>query len=432
MSTYEKITSVTVGSGGASSIVFNSFPSTYTDLVIKISGRTNNTNETLLVRFNADTTSTNYRRFALGGTGATAFSQNINDNGIGYINNSTFTASTFGLAEIYIPNYAGSGYKTYRTDSTAETNAATPCPMGLIGNYWNSTAAITSITLTNAGNWTEFSTATLYGITKYPETGVGSKATGGTVTTSGGFTYHTFYSSGMFTATASITGAETLVIAGGGGGGHANGNRGGGGGGAGGLVYASSQSFTSGTSYAAIVGAGGNSASLGSNSALGAGTVAIGGGRGTFPNDAGGSGGSGGGASVGSGGAATSGQGNAGGSGHSPGGSGDAGGGGGGAGAVGGNGANAAPGNGGAGSSSYSAWATATNTGALGFYAGGGGGSGTNPASFGSGGAGGGGAGSGTGLAVSGIPNTGGGGGSSLSAPGANGGSGIIIVRYTT
>ena len=39
--TYTLISSVTVGSGGASSIEFTSIPSTYTDLLLNFSGRSN-------------------------------------------------------------------------------------------------------------------------------------------------------------------------------------------------------------------------------------------------------------------------------------------------------------------------------------------------------------------------------------------------------
>ena len=41
--TYVLLSSVTVGAGGASSINFTSIPATYTDLVLKISARTNST-----------------------------------------------------------------------------------------------------------------------------------------------------------------------------------------------------------------------------------------------------------------------------------------------------------------------------------------------------------------------------------------------------
>ena len=58
-----------------------------------------------------------------------------------------------------------------------------------------------------------------------------AKATGGTITFSGGYYYHTFTSNGTFTPTADIT-CDVLRIAGGGGASS-------GGSGAGGLLYSS-------------------------------------------------------------------------------------------------------------------------------------------------------------------------------------------------
>jgi hypothetical protein len=249
-------------------------------------------------------------------------------------------------------------------------------------------------------------------------------ATGGTVVTSGGYTYHTFTSSGTFTALSSGT-VELLMVAGGGCGGSSTG----GGGGAGGLIYNTNISVTP-QAYTVTVGAGQPAAykntGRGSNS-VALGLTAIGGGGGGWsegdvttglPS----SGGSGGGGqsyyfSADAGGAGTSGQGNAGGTGG-----GSYSGGGGGAGAVGTNASSGQAGVGGAGLA-YSTIATATSTGASTYYAGGGGG-----AIGGSGGAGGGGA-----YTVAGTVNTGGGGGSDWghgANVGASGGSGIVIIRY--
>jgi len=76
------------------------------------------------------------------------------------------TASTFGNAEIYLPNYAGNTNKSASIDMVSEQNA-TSTYMGLVAPLWSNTAAITSITLTGAsGNLAQYSTATLYGIKK--------------------------------------------------------------------------------------------------------------------------------------------------------------------------------------------------------------------------------------------------------------------------
>jgi hypothetical protein len=231
--------------------------------------------------------------------------------------------------------------------------------------------------------------------------------------------------------------ADYLVVAGGGAGG---GGWSGGGGGAGGLLTNTTTLSTLNT-YSITVGAGGiGSGGNGSNSSLsGTGLItltAIGGGGGVTDNSGsngnnGGSGG-GGGYSSGAGGTGVSGQGNNGGTGSGWDGGAQTvtGGGGGGAGAAGANGVFSNAGDGGIGvQSSISGTAT--------YYAGGGGGGGAAGASNSSpGGLGGGGAG-GVGANVAGTAgtaNTGGGGGGfgRNSGTGANGGSGIVIIAYTS
>jgi hypothetical protein len=262
-------------------------------------------------------------------------------------------------------------------------------------------------------------------------------ASGGTVTDVAGYRYHTFTSSGNLVIVSGNAIAQALVVAGGGGGGsgwYA------GGGGAGGMVQASAFTLSVGT-YSVVIGAGGSAsvnaaltASNGGNSSLTGLTNAIGGGgggsRAQQSGQTGANGGSGGGAAwpTTSGGSGTGGQGNAGGS-NSTGGYGASGGG---AGAAGNPGPSSPYGsNGGAGL----AWVNGA------YYAGGGAG-GTDTSTVRTGGIGGGGnASAGASLScVDGTANTGGGGGggsgtesgSGLVKPyaGANGGSGIVIIRY--
>lgn len=264
-------------------------------------------------------------------------------------------------------------------------------------------------------------------------------ASGGTTTTSGIYTFHTFTSSGTFTVASGSASADILMVAGGGGGGagyYA------GGGGAGGMQALTSVSLTRGT-YTVTIGAGGaGSTNTGVNGVNGGNTSftgqsdSVGGGGGasrltTLDGSDGGSGG--GGAQIGStGGAGTAGQGN-------DGGNGGYGGAGGGAGAVG---ANAAS------SGNYGAiggvglqWSPNST-----YYAGGGGGgaaAGQSAANV-AGGNGGGGSGSrGSTEGTAGTANTGGGGGGGSNAEhpstgltgaqaGKAGGSGIVIIRYET
>jgi hypothetical protein len=433
-----KISTVTAD-GSSSAMEFTGIVGTYEDLIVKVevrSGRASGAiQDSMLLRFNSVSAGGSYAYQTMySDTGAAQGDLSASATYIqaGYVPTTNNTSNVFSNGEIYISDYSDTThYKAVKSDIVDATDSNAGYLFLGAGTFL-SNSAITSLSLlTGSGqNWVTGSTATLYGVTKFVG-GTGSKAIGGTVTTGGGYTYHTFLTSGNFTPTASITGAEVLVVAGGGG----SGNGACGGGGAGGLVYASSQSYSSGTNYAAVVGAGGkhlgdSNGANGSPSVFAAGTVAVGGGGGGYPAG-GNAGGSGGGAHrEGGGGAGTAGQGNAGANGTSAGGSNAGGGGGAGeAGQV----VNSSGqgGGGGKGSNAYSAWATATGTGQAGYYAGGGGGRSTTGAV---GGLGGGGSGlGGSSPLANGRPNTGGGGGgASESALYGNGGSGIIIVRYTT
>lgn len=434
--TFKKIQTVTVGSGGAASIDFTSIPQTYTDLKIVMSLRSTGTGVSTryaAVSFNSNTSNYTYRR--LYGNGSGTGSDNGSLRIIGTIPGSTVTASVFGSIELYVPNYTSANNKSYSCDSVEENNA-TGAEQDMIAGLWSNTAAITSVTLTSdVGNFAEYSTATLYGVSNVP-VAEGAKATGGIITADNNYIYHTFLSSGTFTPTQSLT-CDYLVVAGGGAGGY----NAGGGGGAGGFRYLTSKSLTSGTSYTATVGAGGAgggaAGASGSNSTFNSDSASGGGGGGTTiaqGSTAGVNGGSGGGARANS--SASGGTGNAGSyspvegfAGGATGGSStfNVGGGGGGAGAVGGTGGGATnPSGAGGDGLSNSITGSSVN------YAGGGGG-GTNGvyASSAANNFGGGRGGGNTNSATSGTVNTGGGGGGGYdSANGASGGSGIVIVRY--
>lgn len=163
--TFVKIASVTVGSGGAANITFSSIPSTYTDLVVKSSTRQTSTSVAYAtINFNGSSANFTYR--SIEGDGSTVGSFNGATGAFGVVNPSGYTANTFANIEFYIPNYTSSNYKSYSSDSVSETNA-TGAYADLIAGLWSNTAAITSIELTpGAGNFAQYSTATLYGIKK--------------------------------------------------------------------------------------------------------------------------------------------------------------------------------------------------------------------------------------------------------------------------
>jgi hypothetical protein len=450
------IQAVTVGSGGAANIEFTSIPGTYTDLLLKLSVRSDRANATdnfSVVRFNEDS-GANYSIRRLRGNGSAASSSTtslVTQLSIdATIPGANATVSTFASTEIYIPNYASSNNKSIQFNSVGEDNV-TQAFQFLTAGLWSNSSAISSIKLfSNNANYSQYSTAYLYGVTS---AAVGAKATGGNIISQDAdYFYHTFTSSGTFTPTQSIT-ADYLVVAGGGSA-SADAQAGGGGGGGGlrctvgatggGGSLETPLSLTT-QAYTVTVGAGGaggtSQGSSGSNSVFSTITSTGGGagGRGLNGSSAingfsGGSGGGGGSSNVTStstGGTGTANQGYAGGSGRGDGGGANkASGGGGGAGGTGGN-------QNGSGAGGAGGIGVQTNiSGTFAYYAGGGGGAGVNAG--GAGGLGGGatgGAGNSS-VSTSGTTNTGGGGATAYKdnaafpAGNANGGSGIVIVRY--
>jgi len=353
--------------------------------------------------------------------------------------NITLTGSNFGTGQGVVSfTPSGGSASTVNVTPTSDTSVTVAIPSAI---YNQSVGTSIAITFQNAGGLTSAA------VNKTVQVAI----TGGTKVISGGYTYHTFLSSGNFVL-GEAKNIEYLIIAGGGSAGSYAG-----GGGAGGVLSGTKSSLSAGT-YGIVVGAGGanpyGSSHSGQQHVGGDGTnstglseTAIGGGGGGDGGTSGRVGGSGGGGTYASGahgGAGTSGQGNAGGNSNTQRTDPYASGGGGGKGSVGGTAASDTnAGAGGDGTNSFSAWATATSTGDGGLYAGGGGagvssGSGYNSGGVaGAAGTGGGGAGGvgGSGM-TAGDTNTGGGGGSggyngstNLYKP-QNGGSGIVILRY--
>jgi hypothetical protein len=171
--TYTLISSVTVGSGGAANIEFTSIPATYTDLLLKLSGRSSRSGapaEEFLLTFNNNTSSI-YTERHLRGNGSTAaisqtFSSSTSISQIGQ-SGAAATASTFASWDIYIPNYAGSNNKSISLDGVTENNSTTAgnALTYLSAGLWANTSAITSIKI-SAGSYLaeQYSTAYLYGI----------------------------------------------------------------------------------------------------------------------------------------------------------------------------------------------------------------------------------------------------------------------------
>ena len=162
--TFELIASSTVGSGGAANITFSSIPSTFTDLIVKVSARDvfGVVAENVQIQFNGSSSSLSSRILQGDGSSASSYTDPLI---YGRSSGDATTANTFNNMEFYIPNYAGSTNKSVSVDSVAENNATTSY-MTLTAGLWSNTAAITSIQIspTRAVNFMQYTTAYLYGV----------------------------------------------------------------------------------------------------------------------------------------------------------------------------------------------------------------------------------------------------------------------------
>ena len=158
---FSSIATVTVGSGGSSSVTFSSIPSTYTHLQLRIMGFTTGAVNSG-IQFNGDS-SGNYSYHYLDGNGSSASATGgtgANAAIFGYIDGS---ATYPEVAIIDILDYTNTNkYKTIRHFSGNDTNGS-----GYVwfnSSLWNNTAAITSISTPSATTYRQYSSFALYGV----------------------------------------------------------------------------------------------------------------------------------------------------------------------------------------------------------------------------------------------------------------------------
>lgn len=167
--TYTLISS-NVLSSTATSVTFSSIPNTYTDLVLRVSTRTDVAGvDGVAVRviFNGNTSSV-YSTTILRGSGSAASSTMdagtygwFSFNGMASAGN---TADTFASGELYIPSYTASVNKQMSSIYTSENNA-TAANMNCNALLWRNTSAISSIGLSlGSGSFISGSSFYLYGI----------------------------------------------------------------------------------------------------------------------------------------------------------------------------------------------------------------------------------------------------------------------------
>ena len=173
---YESISTVTVGSGGAANIEFTSISSAYTHLQLRYFERaTGSYNGGYVdgIQFNSDTGS-NYSWHELLGDGSSASAAagaTQTSMRAGRMPGGGVTASVFGTTIVDILDYANTNkYKTVRILAGGENNTAISTVLGSVGlssGLWRSTSAITSVSLYSAATGANFTTNTqfaLYGI----------------------------------------------------------------------------------------------------------------------------------------------------------------------------------------------------------------------------------------------------------------------------
>ena len=164
---YDSIATTTVGGAGAASITFSSIPSTYTHLQIRgINKTTAGTgNEWLTFQVNGATTNI-VARHTLIGDGATASAEaetTTQSYWFGF-GSADSTASAFGVVVMDVLDYANTNKnKTFRTLSGWDKNGTGQIAFN--SNLWNSTSAITSLTIIPRTNsFAQYTQFALYGI----------------------------------------------------------------------------------------------------------------------------------------------------------------------------------------------------------------------------------------------------------------------------
>ena len=162
---YQSIATVTVGSGGSSSISFSSIVGTFKHLQIRIHAKSSTSGDyDWSLRFNSDT-GTNYTKHQVAGDGSTTFATGTaSQNQIpgGFLTNGAWSSS---IADV-LDYTSTSKNKTVRVLTGSDNNGD-----GLVGlrsgMYFATPAAITSIQIiptSGASGFAEYTSFALYGI----------------------------------------------------------------------------------------------------------------------------------------------------------------------------------------------------------------------------------------------------------------------------
>lgn len=154
-------------SSDQSSISLSAIPSTYTDLLLVASARVTTAAGYVTTKVEVNSATTNFSARQLYTLGTTVGSAASTSAYYLYLPGANCTTNSFGNAELYFPNYAGSTNKVISISNVNESNDTTDdrYRLNAIAGLWSNTAAITSITVTpTSGNLLTGSRFDLYGI----------------------------------------------------------------------------------------------------------------------------------------------------------------------------------------------------------------------------------------------------------------------------
>lgn len=166
---YESIETITIPSGGSSSVTFSTIPSTYKHLQIRALFQCNTSGEQLMLRFNGDSSSANYTLHQFGGDGSAAFSTGFATGSMTgartAVRTQATSGSSFGGGVVDILDYTNTNkYKTVRSLGGADNNGSGEILFR--SALWLNTTSITSINcvVSNGGTMSQYTHLALYGI----------------------------------------------------------------------------------------------------------------------------------------------------------------------------------------------------------------------------------------------------------------------------
>lgn len=165
---YQSIASTTLTSTTAS-VIFTSIPATFTHLQVRLIGKSGYTGGTgpdnFDIRFNGDSTQTNYNRHFMRGNGVNTANLYGNDNVIvACISTSADNADTYGAAVLDVLDYTNTNkFKTTRVLGGVEYNGSSGhVVFGSV--LWRDTAAINTLYVAPGNQWAADTSVALYGI----------------------------------------------------------------------------------------------------------------------------------------------------------------------------------------------------------------------------------------------------------------------------